>query len=126
MPRLMSNMSSQADLLTEAERIASALSARLAEVPHLGSPRARLETMLLEARGLLAEQGALTARKQEVTQRLRETLVSMARLITFLRFGVKEHYGPRSEQIVEFGLQPFRGRKRRSAGVEETGAPPVE
>lgn len=126
MPKLMKDVSSQADLLREADRLTAALASRAAELTYLEDPRTRLERMLAEAKGLLTEQGALTSRKQEVTQRLRQTLTDMARLITFLRFGVKERYGPRSEQLVEFGLQPFRGRKRRVVSAEETEGGPAE
>jgi len=44
------------------------------------------------------------------------------RLVTVLRLAVKHFYGIRSEKlVVEFGIQPFRGRP---AGEPE--APPTE
>ena len=33
------------------------------------------------------------------------------KLATFLRVGVRQHYGNRSEKLVEFGFQPFRSRR---------------
>jgi hypothetical protein len=71
-------------------------------------------TSLLENMGeLLIQQGALQAGKQQVTSELNLSLDDGLRLLTFLRKGVREQYGPRSEKLVEFGLQPFRGRPRR-------------
>jgi hypothetical protein len=43
------------------------------------------------------------------------------RLVTVLRVSVRQHYGIDSEKLAEFGLQPFRGRRRKSPEP-----PPVE
>ena len=43
------------------------------------------------------------------------------RLGTVLRLGVKQHFGIRAEKLVEFNLQPFRGRKKAAPPV----TPPV-
>lgn len=34
-------------------------------------------------------------------------------MATVLRVAIKEHYGPDSEKLVEFGIQPFRGVTRK-------------
>lgn len=39
-------------------------------------------------------------------------LREMQFLNTFLNAGIREHYGNRSEKLVEFGLQPFRSQPR--------------
>jgi len=41
----------------------------------------------------------------------------------YLKEGVRAHYGKRSEKLVEFGMQPFRGIKRKSA--KDSTAPGV-
>jgi hypothetical protein len=38
-------------------------------------------------------------------------------------FSLKQFYGPTSEKLVEFGIQPFRGRKRQNPPEEESAAP---
>ena len=45
-------------------------------------------------------------------------------LATVLRVAIKEHYGPDSEKLVEFGIQPFRGvtRKPRTPPTSEAPA----
>lgn len=46
------------------------------------------------------------------------------RLATLMRKAVQQHYGAGSEKLVQFGVQPFRGRKTKPApegpGVEPT------
>lgn len=53
--------------------------------------------------------------------------------MAFVNAGVRQYYGNRSEKLVEFGLQPLRGRPRRTTvppappkpSVVEPPAPPV-
>jgi hypothetical protein len=47
-------------------------------------------------------------------------------MATVLRFSLKQFYGPTSEKLVEFGIQPFRGRKRRNASPQAESAAPAE
>lgn len=89
-----------------------ALDAHAAELPHLEIKRLRLHELIALATNLTGEQASLTARKQEVSKRLGEVMQEGNTLVAFLDAGVKEHYGNRAEQLVEFGLQPFRGRRR--------------
>jgi len=90
----------------------TAVATNVPEIPHLATHGVRLGEVLLLVRELTAEQATLTARKQEITKRLQEALVEGKRLSAFLNAGVREHYGVRSEKLVEFGLQPFRSRPR--------------
>jgi hypothetical protein len=89
-----------------------ALAANAAELPFLEPKRLRLNTVLAEVRSLTAEQASLQSRKQEVSKRLAELMQEGNTLVVFLDTGVKQHYGSRSEKLVEFGLQPFRSRPR--------------
>ena len=53
-------------------------------------------------------------------------LTEAERLITVLLLAVKQHYGIRSEKLAEFGIQPFRGRRRKEEPTPETaGAAPT-
>ncbi|HEX5035414.1 MAG TPA: hypothetical protein VFW62_13120 [bacterium] len=89
-----------------------ALAANAAELPFLEPKRLRLNEALEEVRSLMAEQANLQARKQEVSKRLAELMEEGNKLVAFLDAGVRQHYGTRAEKLVEFGLQPFRGRPR--------------
>jgi hypothetical protein len=40
-----------------------------------------------------------------------------------MRQALLEHYGITEEKLAEFGLQPFRGRRRKPPTSEKPGAP---
>jgi hypothetical protein len=89
-----------------------ALAANSVELPQMEIPRGKLDGLLGEVKDLTAQQASLTAAKQEASKRLAELMRDGEALRGFLDAGVKEHYGNRSEKLVEFGLQPFRPQPR--------------
>ena len=89
-----------------------ALAVNSAELPQLEIPRSQLDGILGEVKDLAAQQASLTAAKQEVSKRLAELMQAGEILRSFLDAGVRQHYGNRSEKLVEFGLQPFRPQPR--------------
>lgn len=99
-----------------------ALTANIEEVPHFKDPLIRLDALLVLLKDLTAQQASLTASKQEVSKRLAELLNEGQKLLTFIDVGVRQHYGNRSEKLVEFGLQPFRSQPRLRL-VGEDGKP---
>lgn len=107
-------------VLGERNQITKSLEANASQMPHLEAPRLRLQQMLEELGELLTEQDRLQARKQEVTQRIHALEEQSGKLAAFLRVGVREHYGTRSERLTEFGMQPFRGRRRDKGPVQES------
>ena len=102
----------RAGQLGEWQRLLTALQENRTELAHLEMQREHLETLLLQAEDLLHSQAALTAGKEETTQQLTELVSEGQRLATVLRFSLKQHYGPAAEKLADFGIQPFRGRKR--------------
>jgi hypothetical protein len=103
------------------------LTANAGELPHLETHRAQLVELLKQAQDLIAQQAALTAGKQEISKRLEAVIDTGRKLATYLRVGVRQHYGNRAEKLVEFKLQPLRSRRRRPANggptPPETPAP---
>jgi len=79
--------------------------------PHLQQAQAKLQGFLAEVRRLQAEQADYQARKQEATRRINEILAEGRRLASHIRGALKQEIGIRSEELVRFGIQPFRGRK---------------
>jgi hypothetical protein len=115
--------------LGEWNRLGVTVRANSADFPHLEKPVARLEALLAQGLDLTKEQGSFRASKQERTQQLQAVLAEGTRLATLLRTAVKQHYGPTSEKLAEFGLQPFRGRKAKpapAAGPEAPVSPQAE
>ena len=118
MPR---NITTQGETLQDLNNLAASLAANSAEVPHLEPPRTKLEALLGDARELIKLQADLAAKRQEVSKKLRELLAEGSRLGNFLRVGLREHFGPRSEKLAAFRMQPFRGLK--FAKPEEPSTP---
>jgi hypothetical protein len=98
-------------------RLIPALTANAADLPHLEDLRLQLESVAVQVGDLLAQQATLTASKQDVSKRLQALIAEGRQLAAFLRAGVKQRYGTRSEKLAAFHLQPFRGRK--VVGAEE-------
>ena len=115
----MSKETTYAGILGEWERWTTALSAEDAKLAHLEVPRAQLESLTTRGKELIQKQSEWTALKQDASKELRKLIVEGQRLATVLRFAVRQRYGIDSEQLAKFGLQPFRGRRRK---VDE---PPV-
>ena len=91
-------------------------------LPHLAASRAKLQELIDQAKIQSGQQSTFTAMKQQFTKDLKQTLRSGQLLVDVLRTGAREHYGTDNEKLVEFGMQPFRGRPRTSTpssgGVE--------
>lgn len=98
--------------LGELQTFRSALNNNSSGLPHLEGSRAQYEELVIKASELANRQSALTAEKQDASQQLAETLTEAERLGTVLRLAVKQHFGIRAEKLVEFKVQPFRGRKK--------------
>jgi len=89
-----------------------ALEANRTELPQMEVPLQKVDAVLTEMKDLSAQQASLTATKQGVSKRLAELKDEGQKLLTFVDVGIREHYGTRSERLVEFGQQPFRSLPR--------------
>lgn len=105
------------------QKLTNSIEANAGDVPYLENHRIALKTLREEISSLTALQSQLQAQKQEVSKRIKEKLAEGQKLATFLRAGVKQHYGHRSEKLVEFGLQPLRKRSRGSKAQPEPQTP---
>jgi hypothetical protein len=105
--------------------LSSALEANAEDLAHLDGARLRLAEILGEAEGIVQQQAALTAGKQEASRKLKVSLVEGQRLASGLRSFLQQNYGIRSEKLAEFGLQPFRGRKARTPKTAQSQEAPA-
>jgi hypothetical protein len=103
----------QADTLARFKRLIDSLEEGTPEIPELTAARAKLGAMYDRLLTLYAEQAAMAAARQAATREIESILEEGRRTANYLRIGLKTHYGKASEQLVEFGIQPFRGRSRR-------------
>jgi len=118
MPR---DIITQGETIQDLQNLVAAVAANGKEVPHLEPPCTLLEGIIGQAQELITLQADLAAQRQEASRKLRELLTEGRRLGNFLRVGLKQHYGPRSEKLTAFRIQPFRSLK--TAKPEEPAAP---
>jgi hypothetical protein len=106
------------------EHLLASMEANAGDFPQLETYRVQLKTKLEAARAASAQQAAMDATKQEATKSLQALLVEGRKLATFLRGGVKQRYGDRSEKLVEFGLAPLRPKTKAKADQKPPVTPP--
>ncbi len=106
------------------QRLLTSMEANPQDFQQLEAYRVQLQAMLDAARQAAKEQTAMAAAKQDATQRLNDLLVEGRKLVTFLRGGVKQRYGDRSEKLVEFDLTPARPKAKPSTDAAKSPAPP--
>lgn len=106
------------------QRFSTALAGKAAETPQLDGSRAIFGTMVERVLDLAQQQAEMLAEKQDITQQLQTALTEALRMATALRAALKVHYGPDSERLVEFGIQPFRGKTRKQKPNPEPPPPP--
>jgi hypothetical protein len=112
MPHKSSNSKSSGEVFGHWGQLASGVKANAADLPHLDAHGTLLGTIHTQAQEALSEQKLQTASKQDLSRKVEALLDQGNKLASFLRSGVKQHYGTRSEKLVEFDLLPFRGRSK--------------
>src|SRR6185295_8067288 len=110
----MARLRSYLNVLNGWDEVAAAQQANAAEVPHMEAPLAKLRALIEQARSLTQQQGALTAAKQEASKTLRKTLREGQKVVDLMRTAAIERFGADNEKLVEWGVQPFRGRVRKA------------
>ena len=99
------------------------LTANQDQLQHLSGHRVALEEKTEQFKDLFAQFGVLTTSKQEAAKQMQELFREVEAIVSFLRAGVRQHYGRNSEKLIEFGLQPYRGRKSPEKPAPEAPAP---
>lgn len=94
-----------------------------ASQPHIKDALNKLVAFEDEMDKLVQEQAFHDARKQEATSRINEILAEGRIVATALRVSLKQHFGSRSEKLVEFGIKPFRGLKRARKAAKKSAEP---
>jgi hypothetical protein len=110
MPHKSSNSKSFGEVAAHWGQLASGLKANAAALPHLEGHRVQLEGIFTQAQDVLSQQKIQTASKQDLSRQVEALMDQGSKIASFLRLGVKQHYGTRSEKLVEFDLLPFRGK----------------
>lgn len=125
MSRISRRYPTIADLLVAGTHLTRAIEEKSEELSELLPSRDRLTDKLNMIRELSTQAAALQARKQEMVQQIAVLQDEASKLMTHLHSGLKQHYGTRSEMLVNFGMQPFRGLRRRSRNTVQD-SPAIE
>ena len=115
-----------AGMLGQLVRFGAALAANSTELAHLEGMRARFASLVDEAQAIAQQQAALAASKQAASKRMQELFAEGLRAATGLERMLLEFSGLRSVKLAEFGIQPFRGRRRDKGTPEQPEAPGPE
>ncbi len=102
------------------DRLNTMLTANAADLAHLEPLRAQLAASLAQGQAQAAQQAVHTAAKQDTSQQLRTTVIEGDRLASLLRKALQQHYGIRSEKLVEFGSR----RSAAGCGPRRSRTPP--
>ena len=94
-------------------QVVAGVLANEAQVPQLLGGLPRLELLINLMRTLSVQFATLRASKQEMAQQIQAVLREGDALADFLKTGARAHYGNDSEKLIEFGVQPFRGRTKK-------------
>jgi hypothetical protein len=121
----MGNETTYSGVMGGLGRFSAALTANAADLAHLEGARLHLAKIVTDIEGITQQQAAFTASKQEASKQVRKLMVEGQRVASGMTKFLQEHYGTRSEKLAEFGLQPFRGRKPRTAKTPEPPPTPT-
>jgi hypothetical protein len=116
----------KAAILGDLQNLSVTMEANKDQLPHLEPFRLKLAGFVAQSLDLGKQQVALQASKQESSKQLKRVLIEGMSVANLVRTAVRDHFGPREEKIVEFGVQPFRGRKVKPATEKPTPTTPPE
>ncbi len=114
-----------ADIVTHLDQLSTGLAANATDLPHLDGHIVKLKSMLDNVNDLVAQQKTHTAAKQDLSRQIAAVLNESQKVSSFLRAGLREHYGAQSEKLVEFDMQPLRLRGRAKAKTPPVVTPPL-
>ena len=113
-----------AHTLGELEKLVGSVTPETAAgIPLIGPAFAQLKDCVERIYKLLAEQAFHEARKREATEEIQKLMAVARKKATVVRSGLKLELGESNEDLVRFGIKPFRGRKRRQKSNE---TPPAD
>jgi hypothetical protein len=123
---MIRNVSSYPEILTSWERMHAALSANPEEFADLQPHFEQLRALLDQGHELAIAQDKAASERQLAAKQLQAIIREGRRLATFLRQGLKVRFGPQSDRLVAFGIQPERKRGPRVQQPTQTEptAPP--
>jgi hypothetical protein len=116
----------KAAIMGDLQNLSMTMEANKDQLPDLEPFRLQLAGIVSQSLEIRQQQAALQASKQESSKELQKVLITGMAVANLVRTAVKVHFGPQEEKIVEFGVQPFRGRKVKAATEKPAPTPTPE
>jgi hypothetical protein len=110
----MSN-NSIADFIVKGASLLNNLQTSAGGVPGIDVHVPPLQHAVSEAQEITSRLDTQRGVKQADSQRRRSVIKQGQVLISRIQSALKSHFGPQSERLVEFGIQPIRPRSRAKA-----------
>jgi hypothetical protein len=107
------------------EQTSTRLGERKEEFQHLEGHRIQLEGISQRYKDLNEEYKAVSGRKLELSDEMRQLFRKGETLLDFLRTGIRQHYGLDSEKLFAFGMAPTTRRARTVRNKAAKPADPV-
>src|SRR4051812_45872007 len=101
-----------ADVMRGWEKLVASTTANKDELPHIDAYRQQLELEMAGAKAASVRQASLNAEVQQSTRDLEGFLQRGSDLAVRMRSGIRTKYGNHAEKLTEFGMKPFRKRKK--------------
>ena len=111
----MDQPTSQADHMRIWQQRLRALEANIDELGHLLTGRDKLQDIETRAQLAFRTQSAAAATKQEASKEVNILVAEGRSVMAYLNAGLRDHYGKDNEKLAEFGIPPFRGRRKAVA-----------
>ena len=116
----MAKETKKTGILGDMQNLSATMELNKELLPDLEPFRLKLNGIVTKTVEAGRQQAAMRASKQELSKQVRQFLTEGQRMADVIRTAVRDHFGPDSEKLAEFGLQPFRGRKVKAATEKPT------
>ncbi len=105
------------------DQTSTRLGERKEEFQHLEGHWIQLEGISQQYKDLNEEYKAVSGRKLELSDEMRQLFRRGESMLDFLRTGIRQHYGPDSEKLFAFDMEPTT---RRARPVRKQAAKPAD
>ena len=122
---MQSKVTSYPDLIREWERLLNAAKENAANLPSAEIYRTTMQKIFDQVKDAKLRQDSLQAERQAVTQEFDKLVLAGKDAAMRLRGAARIDLGPRSEQLVHFGVAPLRKRAARAAKTPVLTEPTV-
>jgi len=120
----MARETRSAGIMGDLQRLSVTMEANKELLPDLEPYRLKLTGIVTQVFETAKQQAAHKVNKQESSKQLRQLLIKGNRVADIVRTAVRDHFGPEAEKVAEFGVQPFRGLKAKTAPVKPVPTTP--